>query len=41
MEKNNRKFLWKRMVAYPQANSHIIDKVKVALDLSSYSNQNN
>ena len=29
------------MVAYPQANSHIIDKVKVALDLSSYSNQNN
>ena len=41
MEKNNRKFLWKRMGAYPQANSHIIDKVKVALDLSSYSNQKN
>ena len=41
MEKNNRKFLWKRMVAYLQANSHIIDKAKLALDLSSYSNKKN
>ena len=42
MEKNNRKFLWKKVLQsmllmsyYPEQDSHIRDKVKVVLHLSN------